>query len=80
MSGVDLQGLLQLIAADDGTSLPRAARKLRLGQSQLLRALTALGGHGAAGAAALIEVRGDSPQRLYLTPAGRAHLERDDET
>lgn len=68
--------LLSLVGMDEGASIPKVAKRLGLGQSQLLRTLAVLGHSDGLPGLGLIEVRGDEPARLYLTAQGRAWLEQ----
>ncbi|MDM4769871.1 hypothetical protein [Solimonas sp. SE-A11] len=68
-----LTRLLQLLAADDGQSLPRVAKKLALRHSQLHRLLTAIAaGNDLRG---IIVISGEDPPRLCLGNAGRLLLQ-----
>lgn len=65
--------LLALLARDDGPSLPRAAKALGLGTSELQRLLVALGDDPRLPGLALVEARADGERtRLWLTAKGRA--------
>lgn len=66
--------LLDLVAQHDGLSLPRAAKKLQLSQSQLHRLLSALGPDAQFGGLDLVSVAEGAPARLHLTARARAHL------
>lgn len=68
-----LTHLLQLLAQDDGQSLPRVAKKLALRHSQLHRLLTAVAaGNDLRG---IIVISGEDPPRLCLGNAGRLLLQ-----
>jgi len=70
---VALTSLLQLLAAEDGQSLPRVAKKLALRHSQLHRLLTAVSaGEDRRG---IIVISGEDPPHLCLGDAGRKLLE-----
>ena len=75
MNEVDLIALLQLVGGEDRISVPKAARRLRLSQSQLARLLTVAGAAGTLAGLNWIEVCDGEPVRLRLTPVGRARLE-----
>lgn len=65
--------LLALLAGDDGPSLPRAAKALGLGTSELQRLLVALGDDPRLPGLGLVESREDGARtRLWLTARGRA--------
>lgn len=65
--------LLQLLASEDGLSLPRAAKRLGLQTSALQRLLTALGDDPQCDGLGLVEQRADGRRtRLWLTARGRA--------
>jgi hypothetical protein len=64
--------LLQLLAQEDGQSLPRVAKRLGLGVSELQRLLTALGPDSRYDGLDLVEPRVDGERtRLWLTEKGR---------
>ena len=66
--------LLRLLAQEDGQSLPRVAKRLGLGASELQRLLTALGPDARFDGLDLVEARADGARmRLWLTAKGR-HL------
>jgi len=67
-----LQALMALVAAEEGMSVARVAKKLGLGQSQLLRMISLLGPSEAVGGLDLLELRDGEPPRLYLTERARA--------
>jgi hypothetical protein len=71
-----LQQLLQLVNAEEGLSIARAAKKMNLSQSQLARLLTVLCHSPVLGGLDCIERRGDDPPRLYLTANGRTTLSK----
>ncbi len=65
--------LLRLLAAEDGQSTARIAKRLQLGQSELQRVLTALGEDPRYDGLALVEQRRDGERmRLWLSDRGRA--------
>ena len=64
--------LLRLLAQEDGQSLPRVAKRLGLGASELQRLLTALGPDARFDGLDLVEARVDGERtRLWLTDKGR---------
>ena len=64
--------LLQLLAAGDGVSTARAAKQLRVSQSELQRLLTALGPDPRYDGFDLVAVRDEGERRtLWLTDKGR---------
>ena len=64
--------LLQLLAQEDGQSLPRVAKRLGLGMSELQRLLTALGADPRFDGLDLVQARVDGARtRLWLTAKGR---------
>jgi predicted transcriptional regulator len=64
--------LLRLLAQEDGQSLPRVARRLGMGASELQRLLTALGPDPRFDGLDLVEARADGARtRLWLTSKGR---------
>ena len=64
--------LLRLLAQEDGQSLPRVAKRLGLGASELQRVLTALGADQRFDGLDLVESRIDGARtRLWLTAKGR---------
>ena len=64
--------LLRLLAQEDGQSLPRVAKRLGLGASELQRLLTALGSDARFDGLDLVEARADGVRtRLWLTDKGR---------
>ena len=71
-----LADLLAFVAANDGTSTARAAKRLGLGQSQLQRLLAVLGEDEAFGGLGLLTVR-EAGERclLSLSPRGREWME-----
>jgi hypothetical protein len=72
-----LAELLCWLGDHDGVSIARAAKQLRLSQSELLRLLTVLGEVGPIGGLGLISVQEQSMQRrLCLTADGRDWLAR----
>ena len=72
MSEDQALALLRLLAREDGQSLPRAARALGLGASELQRLLTALGPDPRFDGLDLVEARADGQRtRLFLTAKGR---------
>ncbi|MGH8029297.1 MAG: formate dehydrogenase accessory sulfurtransferase FdhD, partial [Arenimonas sp.] len=65
--------LLALLTERDGVSLPVAARRLGLGQSELRRVLAALGDEPALRGPGLVAVREDGGRELlWLTATGRS--------
>lgn len=66
-----LQALMALVATEEGMSVARVAKKLGLGQSQLLRMITALGPSETVGGLGLLELRDGDPPRLYLSERAR---------
>lgn len=66
------EALLQLVYEQEGLSIARAAKSLRLGQSQLLRLIAELGNSGGLG---LIELRDGMPPRLYLSAKALLQIE-----
>lgn len=66
--------LLALLAADDGVSVPRAAKRLGLAASELRRLLAVLGDDARLGGLSLVECRASERghDRLWLTARGRA--------
>lgn len=68
-----LSSIVKLVADEDGISMAKAAKKLGLSQSQLLRRLSVLGA-GAAGGDGWIEVRDDGRPCLYLSDSARGKL------
>lgn len=72
---LQLAQLLHWIAAHDGQSQARAAKKLGWPQSQLQRLLTVLGDDPHWGGLGLVRCEVDGERRcLFLTPQGRAWL------
>jgi len=72
MSEEQALALLRLLAREDGQSLPRAAKALGLGASELQRLLTALGPDPRFDGLDLVEQRADGARvRLWLTDKGR---------
>ena len=64
--------LLRLLAQEDGQSLPRVAKRLGLGASELQRLLTALGPDPRFDGLDLVEARVEGVRtRLWLTDKGR---------
>ena len=64
--------LLRLLAQEDGQSLPRVAKRLGLGVSELQRLLTALGPDARFDGLDLVQARPDGARtRLWLTDKGR---------
>lgn len=64
--------LLRLLAQEDGQSLPRVAKRLGLGVSELQRLLTALGPDPRYDGLDLVERRADGDRVvLWLTDKGR---------
>jgi DNA-binding MarR family transcriptional regulator len=64
--------LLQLLAAEDGQSIHRVAKRLGLSLSELQRLLTALGPDPRYDGLDLVEPRGDGERiLLWLTDKGR---------
>lgn len=71
-----LADLLAFVAANDGTSTARAAKRLGLGQSQLQRLLAVLGDDEAFGGLGLLTIREAGERRLLsLSPSGREWME-----
>lgn len=68
-----LTRLLQLLAQDDGQSLPRIAKKLALRHSQLHRLLTAISASD--DRRGIVVISGEDPPRLCLGNAGRLLLQ-----
>jgi formate dehydrogenase accessory protein FdhD len=65
--------LLALLAGSDGISLPAAAKRLGVGQSELRRLLATLGNAPTLPGPGLVEASEDGERtRLWLTAAGRA--------
>ena len=72
MSEEQALALLRLLAREDGQSLPRTAKALGLGASELQRLLTALGPDPRFDGLDLVEQRADGARvRLWLTDKGR---------
>lgn len=67
-----LRELMYLVATQEGISLPRAAKKMAIGYSQLYRVMSVLGSAKGIGGLDLVELREGDPPRLYLTDNGRA--------
>ena len=64
--------LLQLLAQEDGQSLPRVAKRLGVSASELQRLLTALGADTRYDGLDLVETRTDGARTLlWLTAKGR---------
>ena len=64
--------LLQLLAAEDGQSIHRVAKRLELSLSELQRLLTALGADTRYDGLDLVETRTDGARTLlWLTAKGR---------
>lgn len=74
MIDLDLIDLLRLVARHEGISIPRTAKSMKLGQSQLYRMLTVLGSSPGMGGLNLIEIKENEPARLFLTEKGRSQL------
>lgn len=65
--------LLRALATEDGQSLPRLRKRLRLSMSELLRLLVELGAHPQLGGLDLVTRRTVGGRDcLFLTPQGRA--------
>lgn len=65
--------LIALLAAEDGLSLPRVAKRLGLSMSELMRLLAVLGPDEGMGGLALVERRAsDGRECLFITAKGRA--------
>lgn len=71
MTEAEIKVLLALLIEDEGPSVPKVAKRMGLGQSQLLRILSALGPDPIVGGLGLVQVRGEEPKRIFLTTAGR---------
>ena len=71
-AGTHAGSLLRLLAAEDGQSIHRVAKRLGLGLSELQRLLTALGPDPRFDGLDLVEQRADGDRiLLYLTEQGR---------
>lgn len=68
--------LLRLVGSEDGISMPKAAKRLGLRHSQLMRLLTLAGGAETVSGLNWIAIDEGEPVRLTLTPLGRAQLDR----
>ena len=65
--------LLKLLSEEDGQSVPRVAKRLGLGMSELQRLLTALGADPRFDGLDLVEARADGARTcLWLTAKGRS--------
>lgn len=65
--------LLRMLSEQDGQSAARVARRLGIGQSELLRLLAALGDDPRVDGLGLVERREDGARTLlFLTTRGRA--------
>ena len=72
MSDEDALALLRLLREEDGQSIHRVARRLRLGLSELQRVLAALGDDPRFDGLDLVERREDGERTLlWLTEKGR---------
>lgn len=72
MSEAHALALLRLLAQEDGQSMPRVAKKLGLGASELRRLLAALGNDARYDGLDLVEQRDDGERTvLWLTARGR---------
>lgn len=72
----NLLALLELIAEQDGISIAKAAKKLNLAQSQLLRLLAVLADEASVIGFEIVEVRKEPARTmLHISTHGRTWLE-----